>query len=156
MTRRVRGAQSRLGGHALNSGTRSTMVVSMGGNASDSKVVDSKVITDVVTSKSDDTCDDKHVASGGGMIGLTCGAVDEGGVEVWVANGVDDVDGGYIVSCVDQPPARPPSRPPPHPPPLSQPLPQPQIGCILTALDDIGGQMDDPYDVDASSSCAKM
>ena len=38
---------------------------------------------------------------------MTCGAVDEGGVEVSGrvevsgANGVDDVDGGNIVSCVD-------------------------------------------------------
>ena len=41
------------------------------------------------------------------MKGMTCGVVDEGGVEVSShmevssANGVDHVDDGNIVSCVD-------------------------------------------------------
>ena len=80
----------------------------MGDNTSYGKVVDDKVIYDVLTSKTGDTGDSKHVAfkggdvgDNGGMTGMTCGEVDEGGVEVSGANGVDDVDGGIIVSCVD-------------------------------------------------------
>ena len=50
------------------------------------------------------------MASGGGMIGMTCGVGDEGSVEVLGANRVDDVDGGNIISCVDRPLAQPPPR----------------------------------------------
>ena len=79
---------------------------------------------------------------------MTCGVVDEGGVEVSGANGVDDVDCGNIISCVDRPPTRLRPRP--------TPLPQTWIGCILTTADGIGCLMDSPYDVDVSSSCAEM
>ena len=45
------------------------------------------------------------VASKGGDVsdnsGMTCGAIDEGIVEASGANGVDDADGGNIVSFVD-------------------------------------------------------
>ena len=34
--------------------------------------------------------------------GMTCGAVDEGGVEASGANRVDDVDGGNIISSINQ------------------------------------------------------
>ena len=109
------------------------MLVSMGGNAGDGKVVDGKVISDVVASKTSDTRDSKYVASKGGDVGdnggmiRTCGGGDEGGAEVSGANGVDDVDGGNIVSCVDRPPARPLARPPAQPPPrpLARPPPHP-------------------------------
>ena len=118
----------------------------MGGNVGDCKVVDGKVIFDVVASKTGDIGDGKYVASkdgdigdNGGMTGMTCGVVGEGGVEVSGANRVD-VDSGNIVSCVDRPP----------------PLPQPQIGCILTILDDVGSLMNGSYDVDASSLCTEM
>ena len=59
-------------------------MVTMGGNAGDGKM-----IYDVATSKTGDIGDGKHVASkgedvgdNGGMTGMTCGAVDEGGAEV--------------------------------------------------------------------------
>ena len=102
----------------------------------------------MVASRTSDIEYDKHVASKGGDVGdndgMTCGAVDDGGVEASGENGVDDVDGrNIIVSCVDWPACLPP-------------LPRPRIGCILTVVDDIGGLMDGPYDVDVSSSCAKM
>ena len=46
------------------------------------------------------------VASKGGDVsnnsGMTCGAIDEGIVEASGANGVDDADGGNIVSFVDR------------------------------------------------------
>ena len=48
---------------------------------------------------------------------MTCGAKDKGGVkvsghvEVSGANEVDNVNGGNIVSCVDQPPPCSASRP---------------------------------------------
>ena len=124
--------------------------VSIGSNVDDGKVVNGRMISgmviyDVVASRTGDIRDGKHVASKGGDLGdnggMTCGPIDEGGVEALGANGVDDVDGGnVIVSCVDRLA-------------LSPPLPRPRIGYILTTMDDIGGLMDDPYDVDASSLC---
>ena len=75
--------------------------------------------------------------------GMTCGAIDEGIVEASGANGVDDVDGGNIVSFVDRHACQP-TRPPP--------LPRPRIGYILIVMDDIRGLMDEPYDVDTSST----
>ena len=78
---------------------------------------DPSVISDVVASRTDEIGDCKHVASKRGDIGdngrMTCGAVNEGGVEASCANGIDDVDGGnIIVACVDQS-----TRPPPFPRP---------------------------------------
>ena len=126
------------------------MVVSWGGNACDGKVVDGKVLSNVLIFKIGDIRNGKHVASedgdvgdNGGLIG-TCRTIDEGDVKVLGANRVDDVDCGNIVSYVDRLPAR------------SPPLPLPWIGCILTAVDDIRGMMGGPYDVDVSSSCAQM
>ena len=88
-----------------------------------------------------------YVHDNGGMTGMTCGAVDEGGVKVSGSNGVDDVYGGNIISYIDQPPLHPPAHP--------LPLPLPHIGCILTIVDDIVDMMNGPYDVDAFSSCHK-
>ena len=96
------------------------MVVSIGSNAGDGKVVDGRtilgmVISNVVASRTGDVGDGKHVAFKGRDVndngGMTCGEVDEGGVEASGANGVDDVDGAnIIVLCVDRSP-----RPPPLP-----------------------------------------
>ena len=98
----------------------------------------------MVVSMTSDIGDGRQVASKGGEgrnVGdngvMTCGTVYEGGVEASGANGVDDVDGGNIISHVDR---------------LARP--QPQIGRILTEVDDIGGLMDGPYDVDVFPSCA--
>ena len=142
----VCGVQHRLGGHAPNSRTRSTMVVSWGGNACDSKVVDGKVLSNVLILKIGDIRNGKHVASkdgdvgdNGGLIG-TCKEIDEGDVKVLGENRVDYVDCGNIVSYVDRPP----------------PLPRPWIGCIINAVNDIRGMMGGLYDVDVSSLCAPM
>ena len=54
------------------------------------------VISNAMASRIGDIGDGKHVASkgrdAGDNGGMPCGAVDEGGVEVLGANGVDDVD----------------------------------------------------------------
>ena len=63
----------------------------MRGNLGDSKVVDGK----------HGTFKGGDVGDNCGMIGVTCGAEVSGGLEVLGANGVDDVDGGNIVSCVE-------------------------------------------------------
>ena len=57
-------------------------------NVDDGKVVDGKH----VASKGGDMCDNS---------GITCRVEVSGGVEVLGANGVNDVDGGNIVSCVE-------------------------------------------------------
>ena len=125
---------------------------------------------------------DGNVASKAGDVGdnggMTCGGeVSGGGVEyaggmkVWeggvenlcgmeVSGGGVEYLGGMEVSLVERPTARPPrsptrlGRPRPCPPPLH--LPRPWIDCILTAVDDVGGLMDGPCDIDASSSCVVM
>ena len=77
----VCGARPCLGGHAPNFRTRSTMVVSMGSNAGDGKVVDGRmisgmVISDLVASRIGYIVDGKHFPSKGGYVsvngGMTC------------------------------------------------------------------------------------
>ena len=72
----------------------------MSSNASDVKVVEGRtisgmVISDVVVFKVDDIGDGNHVASKHGDVGdnggITCGAIDEGGVEASGAKAEDDV-----------------------------------------------------------------
>ena len=83
MTRRVHGAQGRLGGHAPKSGTRLIMVSSIGGN----DVGD--VVDGNVASKAEDVGDNS---------GMTCGReVSEGGVEY--AGGMKVWEGGVENSC---------------------------------------------------------
>ena len=75
MTRRVRGARGRLGGHAPKSRTRSIMVLSMGGNDA-SDVVDGNV-----ASKAGDVGDNGGMTCGGEVSG---GGVEYmGGMKVW-------------------------------------------------------------------------
>ena len=72
--------------------------------------------------------------------------------------GMEVSGSGMEVSLVE-PPGQPPPRSPTQlgrPPPLPLPLPRPWIGCILIVVDDTEGLMDDPCDVDASSSCATI
>ena len=75
-------------------------------------------------------------------------------MEVLGANmGVGD-NGGNVGSGVPRPPL--PSRPRPYPPSQPRPcrstlsLPLPRIGSIRTGVDDTGGLMDGPHEVDAS------
>ena len=62
-------------------------------------------------------------------------------------------NGGNFGSGVPQPPS--PSRPRPRPPSRPRPrrstlpLPLPRMGCIRTRVDDTGGLMDGPHEVNA-------
>ena len=167
-TRHVRGARGCLGGHASKSGIRSIMVSSMGDNDVDD------VVTGNVASKARDVGENGGLTcggevSGGGVEYSSGMKVREGGVEnscgMEVLRGGVEYLGGMEVSSVERLAARPPGRRPPcsltrpgrprpYPPPL--PLPRPKIGYILTTVDDVGGMMDGPCDVDASSSYAAM
>ena len=64
MTRRVRGAQGFLGGHAPKSGTRSIMVSPMGGNDIGDVVVGN------VASKVEDVGDNDRMTCGGEVSGV--------------------------------------------------------------------------------------
>ena len=115
--------------------------------------------------------------------GMTCGGeVSGGGVEytggmkLWeggvensrgmeVSGGGVEYLGGMEVSSVERPATLPLGRLPPRsltrsgrsrsrPPPLS--LPRPWIDCIVTVMNDVGGLMDGPCNVDASLSCAAI
>ena len=71
-----------------------------------------------------------------------------------LGRGGGDMEVGNVGSGVPRPPSPsqprpcPPSRPRPHRSTL--PLPLPRMGCIQTRVDDIGGLMDGPCEVDAS------
>ena len=144
------------------------MVSSMGGN----DVGD--VINGNVASKAEDVGDNGGTTCGGEFFGV--GVEYAGGMKVWeggvenlcgmeVSRGDVEYSGVMEISLVERPVARPlgqrpphsptrPSRPRPRPPPL--PLTRPRIDCILTVVDDAGGLMDGPCDIDPSSSCAAM
>ena len=84
MTRRVRGAQGRLGGHAPKSRTRSIMVSSIGGG------VVGDVVDGNVASKAGDVSDNGGMTCGGEVFGV--GGVEYmGGMKLW--------EGGVEYSC---------------------------------------------------------
>ena len=138
------------------------VVVSSREGRGDGRLVDSGVVSGIVTSGivasvvgntgdgrvvSDTTCPKRE------GLGEGDGRGEGGSVETLSANGVDDVDGANKVSggCIDHrgcQPARPSSR--------LLPLPWPRIGCILTVVADTSGLMDGYDDVgDRQSECMR-
>ena len=123
MTRRVRGARSRLGGHEPKFGTRLIIVSSMRGNVVDGNAA----------SKARDVGDNGGMTCGGEVSGV--GGVEyEGGMKVWeggveyscgmeVLEGGVEYLGGMEVSSMEQPTTRSPGRRPPRLPARPRPYP---------------------------------
>ena len=129
------------------------IVVSSREGRGNSRLVDSGVVSSVVTSGiaasvGGNTGDGRVVSDTtcykGEGLGKGDGRSEGGSVEASGANGVDDVDGANMVSggCIERRGCRPT-----HPPSRLLPLPQHRISCILTVMVDTSGLMDGSDDV---------